>query len=246
MHYIISDVHGCYDEYIELLEKINLSDSDELYILGDAVDRGPEPIKVLQDMMRRPNVIYIIGNHDWMMLSTLKKLTVEITEDNCESHLTPDDLLNYNFWLQDGGEITSRQFAKLTRWEQQDILDYLEDALVYEILEEKGERFVLVHAGIHQFREDKDLSEYDFTEFLHWRADYTKRYFQDPSTYLVTGHTPTPFIRSDRKPIVFQENGHIALDCGCVFGGQLAAYCIETGEVTYVPSKSNAEKEFKD
>lgn len=88
-----------------------LSNADELYILGDAVDRGPEPIKVLQDMMRRPNVIYIIGNHDWMMLSTLKKLTVEITEDNCERHLTPDDLLNYNFWLQDGGEITSRQLA---------------------------------------------------------------------------------------------------------------------------------------
>lgn len=41
MRYIISDIHGCYHEYMELLNKIKFSDKDELYILGDAVDRGP-------------------------------------------------------------------------------------------------------------------------------------------------------------------------------------------------------------
>lgn len=53
MRYVISDIHGCYEQYRLLLEKIRFSDNDELYVLGDAVDRGPEPIKVLQDMMRR-------------------------------------------------------------------------------------------------------------------------------------------------------------------------------------------------
>ena len=46
MRYIISDIHGCYNEYMELLQKINFSDTDELYVLGDAIDRGPEPIRV--------------------------------------------------------------------------------------------------------------------------------------------------------------------------------------------------------
>lgn len=67
MIYIISDIHGCYDEYMELLRKINFKDSDELYILGDVVDKGPHPIKVIQDMMMRTNVFPIIGNHDYIV-----------------------------------------------------------------------------------------------------------------------------------------------------------------------------------
>ena len=54
--YVISDIHGCYEEYMDLLEKINFSGQDELYVLGDSMDRGPEPIRVIRDLMGRPNV----------------------------------------------------------------------------------------------------------------------------------------------------------------------------------------------
>ena len=60
MRYIISDIHGCKKQYLELLEKIKFSDKDHLYILGDTLDRGPEPMKVLLDIMHRQNVTYII------------------------------------------------------------------------------------------------------------------------------------------------------------------------------------------
>ena len=73
MRYIIADIHGCYNEYINLLKKINFSDNDILYILGDVVDRGPEPIKILQDMMKRSNVFLIIGNHEFMMYTITQK-----------------------------------------------------------------------------------------------------------------------------------------------------------------------------
>ena len=56
MNYVISDIHGCYKEYQKLLEKIYFSDTDVLYLMGDMVDRGPEPVKVLQDVMLRSNV----------------------------------------------------------------------------------------------------------------------------------------------------------------------------------------------
>ena len=237
MRYIISDIHGCYEEYIELLDKIKFSRNDELYILGDAMDRGPEPIKVMQDIMMRPNATYIIGNHDFTMLHIMKKLTVEITEDNFASHLSGFDLWDYTLWVKDGGEVTSRQFAALPREEQQDILEYLRDALVYEVLEDKGRKFILVHAGISDFQEDKDLYEYNFDDFIFERPDYSKRYYRDGKTYVVTGHTPTCNINPDRRTDVYQGNGHIAIDCGCVFGGKLAAYCIETRDVTYVNSR---------
>lgn len=237
MRYIISDIHGCYEEYIELLEKIKISPDDELYILGDAMDRGPEPIKVMQDIMMRTNATYIIGNHDFIMLEIMKKLTVEITEDNFASHLSGDDLWDYTLWMQDGGEVTSRRFAALSHEEQQDILEYLENSSVYEELEDRGRKFILVHAGIGNFSEEKDLNEYYLYDFIFERPDYGKRYYQDDKTYVVTGHTPTFYINSNMKTDVYQGNGHIAIDCGCVFGGKLAAYCIETGEITYVEGR---------
>ena len=41
--YVISDIHGNYDLFMELLKKIKLSGKDTLYVLGDVVDRGPHP-----------------------------------------------------------------------------------------------------------------------------------------------------------------------------------------------------------
>ena len=234
MRYIVSDIHGCYKEYKALLEKIAFSDADELYVLGDAMDRGTEPIKVIRDMMNRSNVFYIIGNHDYMMLSALKKLMVEVTEENYDNHLDEDDVMTYLHWIWDGGEVTAEQFGKLTTEEKMDILNYLKEASVYEVLEEKEKTYILVHAGLNSFSEDKELYEYELEDLIWHRTDYQKRYFQNPNVIVVTGHTPTPLIREDEQPLVYRGNGHLALDCGCVFGGRLAAYCVETGEVIYV------------
>lgn len=40
MTYVMSDLHGMYDKFIAMLEKIDFSDSDELFIIGDIIDRG--------------------------------------------------------------------------------------------------------------------------------------------------------------------------------------------------------------
>lgn len=231
MTYVISDIHGCYREYMELLDKLHFSSEDTLYVLGDAMDRGPEPIKVIQDLMSRPNVWYILGNHDFMMWSALRRLAVEVTEENLDK-LTADAMLAYCGWMENGAEVTVKQFRKLPRDEQKEILEFLEDASAYEVIPMNGTRYVLVHAGITGFDPHKDLDEYGLEDFLWDRPDYEKRYFPDDSTVLVTGHTPTPSIHGE--PLVYCKNGHIAVDCGCVFGGALAAYCFETGEVTYV------------
>ena len=41
MVYLMSDLHGRYDKYLQMLEKISFSDEDELFLLGDLCDRGP-------------------------------------------------------------------------------------------------------------------------------------------------------------------------------------------------------------
>lgn len=57
--YVISDIHGEYDKFMELLDKIKLKETDTLYILGDILDWGPHPIKTLRKLMDMPNVICI-------------------------------------------------------------------------------------------------------------------------------------------------------------------------------------------
>ena len=107
---------------------------------------------------------------------------------------------------------------RFARKEKKEIYDYIEKAKSYVTLEFEGKKYILVHAEIADFEESKELDEYTLLDLIYKRADYTNR---------------------DAK--VFMKNGHIAIDCGCVYGGKLAAYCIETGEVEYV---GGATKEY--
>ena len=205
MRYIVSDIHGCHDQYLALLDKIHFSDEDELYVLGDVVDRGPEPIKVLQDMMKRPNVVFILGNHDFIMYSLMKTLAVEVTEENWDSHLTGEVMLDLDLWLQDGGQITMEKFRRLSHTEMTDILDYIAGASLYEIIKHNGKEYRLVHAGLSQFSPDKELDEYELYDFLEKRADYSRRYYPQDNIYLVTGHTPTVYIEGWEKVEVYRK-----------------------------------------
>lgn len=59
MHYCISDIHGEFDRYQAMLEEIHLTDDDTLYVIGDAIDRAPGGIDVLEDIMARKNVVML-------------------------------------------------------------------------------------------------------------------------------------------------------------------------------------------
>lgn len=63
--YIITDIHGMFLEFIELLKKANFNyDEDELIVGGDIVDRGPEPMLCILELLKIKNVISVQGNHD--------------------------------------------------------------------------------------------------------------------------------------------------------------------------------------
>jgi len=231
--YIVSDIHGCFDQYQELLRVIDFSDDDTLYVLGDCVDRGPDPIKVLLDIMDKPNAHFILGNHDITALMALGQLTKKITDESI-AEMTSEVLEVCSAWLDDGGWSTLKCFSSLDRAVQIDILDFIQNAPLYETIEYNEKLYILVHGGLGNFDISKELNEYEAEDLLWTRPDYSKKYFPGDRIILVTGHTPTPNIRKDKLPLVYEENGHLAIDCGCVYGGKLAAYCIETGEVTYV------------
>lgn len=127
-----------------------------------------------------------------------------------------------------------------------DFIEFLKSFSMYEDITINGKRFVLTHAGLGGFSEDKSLDEYTLHELIWERADYSKRYFSDPNTFLVTGHTPTANIPNHGRPEAYKANGHIAIDCGCASGGRLCAYCFETDSEFYVDKiNQSLENHFK-
>ena len=82
--HFLTDIHGEYDKFKEVLKQINLQKEDLLYVLGDVVDRGPHPMEILLKMMEMPNVIPIAGNHELMALKCLRFLNQEITDESID------------------------------------------------------------------------------------------------------------------------------------------------------------------
>ena len=218
---------------MEMLEKIRLTDQDTLYILGDVVDRGPHPVKVLLKLMEMPNVVPILGNHEFMAFHCLSFLMDEITESSAESW-GRDDIRFLANWIQNGADPTMKEFRALSREKQTEVLMYMWNFLAYAEVKAGGRKFLLVHAGLGHFRPDKKMKEYSMDDLLWERPDYSKRYFD--KIEVVSGHTPTQLIEENPRPgYIYRENGHIAIDCGACFShSRLACICLETGEEFYV------------
>ncbi len=92
----------------------------------------------------------------------------------------------------------------------------------------------MLHGGLEPFDPNKPLKEYEPTKILFSRTNYNKPYFDNKFT--ITGHAPT-LLEPGNNGTIIRKNNHIAIDCGCVFGGKLAAFCLETQEEFYVNGK---------
>ena len=147
MIYVMSDIHGMYDKYIEMMDLIDLKETDTLYILGDIIDRGVNSMKILQDMMKRSNVFGIFGNHELMMADCFNIITQEITNEFLDS-FDEEKLMKLSDWMNNGAFQTIQEFKKLSKEEQKDIIEYLMEFTVYEEVEVKGRYYLLVHAGL--------------------------------------------------------------------------------------------------
>lgn len=231
--YIMGDIHGEYDKFIKLVEKINLRESDTLYVLGDILDRGPHPIKVLLTLMEMPNAICLLGNHELMALDCLEFLMQEITDTSIEllDEKMVDNLIT---WQYNGSMTTIDEFRALEREMQREVIDFIKDFLIYAEITVAGKNYLLVHGGLGNFYPGKHIEDYSIKELIWDRAEYDIQYYDDK--YVVTGHTPTQEIIGNPRPgYIFRENHHIALDCGCNRpNGRLAAICLDTGEEYYI------------
>ena len=232
--YVMSDLHGNYEGFMSILEQIKFSEEDELYVDGDIVDRGKGGIKILQYMMMQPNIYPIIGNHEYALMQVLDFVTQEITEDSI-SKIDEKTLQNIIEYQNIGGQVTLDEFHKLSKEEQQDIMEYLKEFAAYEEISVKGNKFVIIHAGFINFRPERKLVDYQLYELIFKAPDYEKVYFMDK--YLVTGHLPTRAIEGAKPDEIYMANNHIAIDCASGYGGKVGCIRLDDFQCFYAESE---------
>lgn len=236
MTYAVSDIHGCYDKYRELLRAIQFRPNDTLYVLGDVIDRGPDGFKILLDMAQRPNVVGLMGNHEAMAIRALPGIMRNVRQIR-KTALTKDETEALKLWFRNGGELSLADFLWLNDEPSQIVWEYMRKMPLYREIEIGERRFILVHGGLDNFSPSRPLSDYEPNEILWCRPELDTVYY--PDKYVVVGHTPVQLLaveddKEDTPAKIYRNGNLIDIDCGCIFpGGQLGCLCLDTMEEFY-------------
>lgn len=225
--YAVSDLHGQYELFRRLLQKINFNHNDYMYVLGDVIDRGPKSVQLLQSIMSTPNMELLIGNHEFMML---KALNPDGTVNNIEDFLL---WANYN-----GGQTTYDQLIRIPQQEITEIYSYLIKRKLTTKVEVSGNTYYLTHAYPDLRYIDSAIEDVPLNDIWNsvWKSPYREgstgacfsEYPQDGIT--IMGHVPVS--SQHHKSLTPLENkATIDIDGGCVSCGDYEADC--TGVMIY-------------
>lgn len=203
-HYVLSDVHGDARRFHRMLENIRFSTNDTLYIIGDIVDRGPEPVELLLEIMDAPNMVMLMGNHEHM----------------CMRYYAPDCTEREIYrWNLNNNTPTKQGIEALPDEKRRKVLQFLAELPVHLEVTVNGRSFYLVHGfpAEDPFRAVWDRPEPDTPNPV-------------PGHTLIVGHTPICCIgrdeaqeaaycrdleREGRHMTVYHGAGFIDIDCGC-------------------------------
>ena len=190
--FAIGDIHGCSKTFEAMLfDKIKIQKSDQIFCIGDYIDRGKDSKGVIDIILTLREEGFFIhtlrGNHEQMMLDAF----------------TNDEAMD--LWLSNGGAATLKSFGIQS-------LSDLPDRYLFYFMETKfyleKDKYIFVHAGLN-FDNENILEDKDAMLWIR----YFDRY--QPSLgnqLLIHGHTPEPL-----NYILNQTGNCINIDGGCVY-----------------------------
>lgn len=187
---VIGDVHGHYDTLIALIDSISPNSEDEIYFLGDLIDRGPKSAQVVEFVIRNKYKC-LRGNHEEMLLDVVGsgEVSVEL----------------YQGWLYSGGHATVASYdSKIP----QEHIDWMRSLPLYLDL---GDVW-LVHAGVDP---TIPLPEQCSDQFCWIREDFhsiDKPFFSDK--LIITGHTITFTLPGVQPGQIAAGNGWLDIETG--------------------------------
>ena len=203
--YAIGDIHGCSKTFNELLNKIDLIEGDELYLLGDYIDRGPDSKGVIDTIFELRekgfNVICLRGNHEFMLLDALKNRE---GRDN---------------FIRNGGKQTLQSFDTVRPIDlPKEYIIFFESLPFYH---EVGD-YILVHAGLN-FLESDPLTD---TEAMMWIRNWYRwiDYNWLENRIVLHGHTPISLLEMIDQCENIATNQYVNLDGGCYKNRYLCAF----------------------
>lgn len=256
--YAMCDIHGCFDDFQRMLEKIHFSADDHMILAGDLIERGPQNLEMLRWLESGPeNMMLLRGNHEEEFA-----MNVDLMGKEC-SDMGGDP---------ESFEDTKKAFQKMT--DKTLYFDYY--GSIRELLEEhhvtladltgwaalfrrwpcryrttiNGRVFVVVHAGYVE-----DIDELPDWEFYKKPSDFYLYAREDAYMFggiehgvVIAGHTPTIIPSSfvynhgevfryynEEKDCVYYD-----IDCGAVFRyvgepeAKLACIRLDDESITYV------------
>lgn len=215
--YVMSDIHGMSDLLKRMLDGIQPEREDRIYILGDMIDRGPDPAGVLDLVMSTSGITALRGNH----------------EDGFTEWYEAADRDRYPYYYNTY-EILNR--SDRLREKIPEYVEFMKKLPLYAKVKTGGKCYLLAHASTEEI-----LHIWKRKERLLWDSSMIDRQRGIPGYVSVVGHVPTFLIRrTGNEPAAIwksPDGSLIDVDCGAFFsasGGRLGCLCLETGETYYV------------
>lgn len=230
---IVGDIHGCFDELTELLEKLNYKierksdghfevqnpENRRVIFLGDLTDRGnksPDVLRLVMDMVKAEKAFCICGNHD----EKLNKF-----------------LMGKNVNLNHGLDKTVQQLESTSKEFRNEVKEFLNGLIAHYVLDDG--KLVVAHGGLPEEMHGRaaaavrafclfgettgEIDEFGLPVRYNWAKNYKGK------AMVVYGHTPIPDIE--------WLNNTLNIDTGCVFGGKLTALRYPEKEIVSVEAK---------
>ncbi|AFY74553.1 Calcineurin-like phosphoesterase [Synechococcus sp. PCC 7502] len=216
--YVIGDVHGQFDGLMLLLNQINLTADDQLFFLGDLIDRGAQSADVVDWVIKNQHSC-ILGNHEQMCI---------------EAFSYPNSSAVWQGWLINGGSRTLESYSSSEMLEAH--LEWMQNLPLYLDLGD----FWLVHAGLNPKLE---INAQSSTEFCWIREPFHRSkepYFANKT--IITGHTITFVFPGLNAGDIAQGAGWLGIDTGAYHpkSGWLTALNIDTSTVYQINTFTNA------
>jgi serine/threonine protein phosphatase 1 len=209
---LVGDIHGCYAELMNLLDRAGLGHDDRILAVGDILDRGPHSRQVLEFFSRRPGASSVLGNHErahrrilrrgidppdfcqrvtWMQLGPAYAQAVAVIETFPRHRELPEAVVIHGFW-EPGLPIDQQQERVLTgtAW---------------------GERYLAERYG------------------RPWYELY------DGPKPLVVGHR---VYHGDGRPFVYCDRV-FGIDTGCCYGRRLTGLLLPEFRLVSVPARAD-------
>jgi serine/threonine protein phosphatase 1 len=187
----IGDVHGHYDGLMQLLDTLAVNSGDQIYFVGDLIDRGPKSAQVVQ-FVRENAYPCVMGNHEQLLLESFPGRKVS--------------QYALQAWLQSGGQATVASFE--TPEALLETLDWFRALPPYLDL---GDVW-LVHAGLHPKLPIHAQTSQEFCWIRDEFHSVTAPYFADK--LIITGHTITFTLPEVAPGNLAQGQGWLDIDTG--------------------------------